>query len=71
VSKEYSNKTRKPQWQELAESAADVLDKVTSAAYPVFAATYSADAGAQGIDDIPFDDPRWDKLPPQLKRPEK
>lgn len=70
MDKQYSNPPRKPNWNNLAESVIDVADKVTSALSVVGAAVYSGDAGAKGLDDIPFDRTLDDRAP-ILKRPGK
>jgi len=70
MSKEYANPPRKPNWNNLAESIVDTADKVTSALSVVGAFVYSGDAGAKGLDDIPFDRPLDDRAP-ILKRPGK
>ena len=70
MSKDYTDPPRKPDWNNLAESVVDTADKVTSALSVVGALVYSGDAGAKGLDDIPFDRPLDDRAP-ILKRPSK
>lgn len=45
MSKDYTNPPRKPNWEEYAESAMDVADKVTSALSVVGSAVYAEELG--------------------------